>query len=350
MAAKFQQELDPRLDWQIRLTEPAGRWEKRKYIASYEQTEVELDSVTTVLDEAFGKGEELIVWSLREGLLDVLASFGQRSPDAIEPNDMLAEHLHCLDVIKTWVEAVQAESKYKKSWDFEKLCAKLHHNLKPPAIPANFDWIKLGQITAQAQEARWRTLDKAAQLGTRAHELVEYYVKNGNSWGEFKLDKEELAVQNSVSAAVGFFDQWGFRHHSAEIRVFDVRLGVGGTLDSIVRDSAGELVLLDYKTSSGVYGNHLVQAAAYGWMWQRMTGEKITRAYIVRFDKKTAQCDVVPVWQTDIEFLINVQQWWRCVATFRWKAEIRRYLDKVKRLDVKPSPDGGSAVLEKRKK
>lgn len=349
MSAKFSKELDPRLPWQIRLTEPQGRWEKRKYIASHDGIEVELDSVTTVLGEAFGLGEELIVWSLREALLDVLASFGQRSPDAIAHDDVLAEHMHLLDTIKGWVEAVQLESKSKKTWSFEKLCAKLHHNLKPPEVPANFDWIKLGEIVTQAQDARWRTLDKAAQLGTRAHELIEDYVRNGlKHWDGYDPSKEAPEVLNAVAAAVKFFDHWGFAHHSAEVRVFDVRLGVGGTLDALVRDRDGNLVLLDYKTSSGVYGNHLVQAVAYAHMWQRQTGEQVGRGYIIRLDKKTAQVEVVPVWSNDIEFLILCQQWWRCVATFRWKAAVKKYLDTVKKHVVIPVE--GGVVLEKRKK
>ena len=61
----------------------------------------------------------------------------------------------------------------------------------------------------------------------------------------------------------------------------------GGTPDAIGRNTNGELVLLDWKTSNGVYSDYLLQLAAYKALWEEENPDKpITGGfYILRFSK-----------------------------------------------------------------
>jgi len=64
----------------------------------------------------------------------------------------------------------------------------------------------------------------------------------------------------------------------------------GGCPDAIGRDSRGQLCILDWKTSNGVYQDYLVQIAAYVILWEENnTTEPLTGGYhLLRFSKEHA--------------------------------------------------------------
>ena len=62
----------------------------------------------------------------------------------------------------------------------------------------------------------------------------------------------------------------------------------GGTPDGIIETGAGKTAIMDIKTSSGVYRDHLLQVAAYKHLWEENNpGLKITGGFhILRFAKE----------------------------------------------------------------
>jgi hypothetical protein len=58
-----------------------------------------------------------------------------------------------------------------------------------------------------------------------------------------------------------------YKFISVEEQLVSETHGYGGTMDGVAEDSKGRLVLIDFKTSDGVYMDHLVQLGAYRILW-----------------------------------------------------------------------------------
>ncbi len=134
------------------------------------------------------------------------------------------------------------------------------------------------------------TRDKAADIGTLVHAAIEARI-NG--------DPPILVQEPSAAKALNAFLEWE-RHNKIEILEQEIQLvseefRYGGTLDAVgVID--GKYVLLDWKTSKGVYKNYVLQLAAYQQLWnENCPGREITGgAWLVRFSKTDGTCEPYP--------------------------------------------------------
>ena len=85
-----------------------------------------------------------------------------------------------------------------------------------------------------------------------------------------------------------FRDWWkscGIELVRGETPVASVEHGYGGTLDALGR-RAGQYVVLDWKTSNGIYTEYALQTAAYVHALRETYGLACNSAIIVRFGKK----------------------------------------------------------------
>lgn len=147
----------------------------------------------------------------------------------------------------------------------------------------------------QGQEGRaslYEKRDEAADIGTRAHTMVEQYLN-----GETPVEDHPDAIN-----AFNQFRKWEQQtkikllSKYQEIQLVSPDYLFGGTPDAI-GELDGEVVLLDWKTSSGVYADYVIQLAAYRHLIEygvRMdTGEKLAfdkplsgGAHLLRFSKE----------------------------------------------------------------
>lgn len=141
----------------------------------------------------------------------------------------------------------------------------------------------------------WRNKrDKSADKGTIVHDLISKYIEN-----ELGIEQELNIPEDDdqiLNAFLGFKD-WvkmnGVKFKATEQLCYSKTYNFVGTLDCLA-EIDGELCLIDFKTSSGIYDEMVYQLAGYVIAYEEMTGEKIDRCYIVRFDKKTAQFEARP--------------------------------------------------------
>lgn len=116
----------------------------------------------------------------------------------------------------------------------------------------------------------YESRDKAAELGTIVHEMAELY---GNGLDPHLAIPTGLSSEDttSIMSAFGAFEEWfegnRFEIVSQEMQLVSEIHKYGGTPDAIARDGKGRLCLIDYKTSDGVYSDHLVQLGAYRILW-----------------------------------------------------------------------------------
>lgn len=136
--------------------------------------------------------------------------------------------------------------------------------------------------------------DVAAEIGTMAHKMAEEHARFGANFDEdivakqFGVDSEKAA--KAMVAFKAFLD-WK-RNSRLEITDQELHLtseqyGYGGTFDALLVN--GRRAMGDWKTSSGIYPQHLAQVRAYGQLWEEnFPDQPIDGGYhIIRFDRET---------------------------------------------------------------
>lgn len=139
---------------------------------------------------------------------------------------------------------------------------------------------KLGKEGKDYREVR----DEAADAGTLAHAAVEAWVKGANFAFEGAPEVVEKA-QKAFGAFLEWADQTQLKVTHTEVALISEAHRFGGTLDAML--IRGKRALGDWKSSNAVYGEYLVQIAAYGKLWvENHPDEMIAGGYhLLRFDK-----------------------------------------------------------------
>ena len=143
----------------------------------------------------------------------------------------------------------------------------------------NVDHEKLVEIIEQACIQHKIKKDAAASIGTQVHAWVEAF-----SMGKSPKMPTDPLIKNGISAFLNWADGLKIKFLEAESVVYSKKYDYAGICDAIVKIGK-DLVLLDYKTSSGVYPEMYLQAAGYQLAYEEETGKEIKYRVIVRFDK-----------------------------------------------------------------
>lgn len=144
-------------------------------------------------------------------------------------------------------------------------------------IVLNKSWIDNVLIDAKKRPDQLK--DQAADLGTRAHAFIDLIIHG----------REPEAVPPEIEAPVKAFKDW-WKGSGIELVMGDTKVasrihGYGGSLDALGRRD-GRFIILDWKTSSGVYAEYALQVAAYAQAFTETYGLPCRDAVIVRFGKK----------------------------------------------------------------
>lgn len=144
-------------------------------------------------------------------------------------------------------------------------------------IILNKPWIET--IIKDAKKRPDQIKDQAADLGTQAHAFIDLIIHG----------KEPESVPEAIEGPVQSFRDWwmksGIELVMGDTKVASRIYGYGGSLDALGRRN-GKLIILDWKTSSGIYNEYALQVAAYGQAFHETFGLPIEEAIIVRFGKK----------------------------------------------------------------
>lgn len=136
--------------------------------------------------------------------------------------------------------------------------------------------------------------DKAADAGSLAHDLIEAAIHGANTdalvlQATACLDPD---VREKAWNALGQFQAWyrqtGIKILETERPLVSEKWGFGGTFDAI-GEIDGKIVLVDWKTSNGVYTDYLIQLAAYKVLIEECTDYRIDGGFhLLRFSKEEA--------------------------------------------------------------
>jgi len=136
----------------------------------------------------------------------------------------------------------------------------------------------------EAKNAHRHTKEKAGELGTNVHGIIEGLINSVmESNNGFILEETE-----SKEKQVQHFIDWALKHKvkflSTEQQLYSKELFVAGTCDFIC-EIDGEKFVGDLKTSGAIYAEYLYQVGAYRMMLEEMGEKDFSGAIIVRLGK-----------------------------------------------------------------
>lgn len=111
--------------------------------------------------------------------------------------------------------------------------------------------------------------DEAAESGTLAHGLVECHINNDDPAA--LLDGVSDEIRRQAEQAFKAYLSWErmtkLKIIEQEMELVSEEYRFGGCPDAI-GEIDGELCLIDWKTSNGIYQDYLIQLAAYKHLWE----------------------------------------------------------------------------------
>ncbi len=121
--------------------------------------------------------------------------------------------------------------------------------------------------------------NKAGEFGSEAHEYIENYLKSG------KIDEIPSNMKWVHTNFTKWLNDYNFKSIELEKSLHSVKYGYAGTADAIgfIGDN---LVILDWKTSTNLYLENLLQVSAYANAYSELTGKEINSAGVLRVEKR----------------------------------------------------------------
>jgi len=130
---------------------------------------------------------------------------------------------------------------------------------------------------------------KATGLGTKIHEWVEGYIKSKIKKGvEIPEMPKDKAVQNGVNAFLDWEEQQKPKFVLSEKVVYSKKHGYIGTLD-IGAKIVSKRMLIDLKSSNGLYNSVRLQTAGYVGADTEESGVKYDGRWALRVSKSTEE-------------------------------------------------------------
>ena len=130
-----------------------------------------------------------------------------------------------------------------------------------------------------------KLLKEAGRIGTLAHIMIEEFIKGG----VVKLDDYTPNEISQAKTAYYAFYNWiannNVEFHETELKLVSEQYQFGGTFDAVCEVN-GNLVICDWKTSTGVYDEFLIQLGAYRQLIKENLDHNIRGAILLRLDKE----------------------------------------------------------------
>ncbi|WP_343692786.1 PD-(D/E)XK nuclease family protein [Chitinophaga sp.] len=135
-------------------------------------------------------------------------------------------------------------------------------------------------------------LERAAKEGSNVHDAIESYLGGAEvRWQDEKTGNSyNLTEWTSILRFVDFWETYQPELIANEMNIISDTYRLGGTIDIVCR-IAGQLWLIDAKTSNSIYDSMELQLSAYATMWNEVAPEKIERTGILHLKAQTRGAD-----------------------------------------------------------
>lgn len=147
-----------------------------------------------------------------------------------------------------------------------------------------YDEIELIDIAKEIQKAPNQNRDKAGNIGTKVHDLIEQYIHC-----PFEPEIQNKEIKNAFDEFVNWFkiESIDLELTSTEKKVYSKKYNFTGTTDALFKNKkTNEYIIYDWKTSSGIYHSHLLQVTGYAMALEEEFNIEIKKGVIGNFPKK----------------------------------------------------------------
>lgn len=134
-------------------------------------------------------------------------------------------------------------------------------------------------VMIEADSISQKTQQKTLGIGTIVHKLAEDWLK-----GNKVIEPKDEVIKNCFNKFKNFWNQNNLELIESEKVLYSVK-GFCGTLDIVAKDKKNNLILIDIKTSNGIFHNYVLQLHGYKYAYEEQTGSKINKLCIVRLPK-----------------------------------------------------------------
>lgn len=154
----------------------------------------------------------------------------------------------------------------------------------------------------EAKGASKKVSSDAATFGSAIHQRIERVIKK-----QIRLEGVEDEYLPYLRAFFDWYKQEKIKQISTEKKLYSTIYRYAGTLDAVAKID-DEVIIYDYKTSSGFYPEYDLQISAYAKAYEERYGTKIDKCKIVRIDKKSTKIEVVEFDNIDelFEVFLNI--------------------------------------------
>lgn len=181
---------------------------------------------------------------------------------------------------------------------------------------------QLPMFMVQSEGASRRKKEDAADIGTETHGIIESILDGGSP------DVPDNLVQ-VVDNFRTFWDTSNLEIIDAEVMVYSAYYDYAGTIDFIAQNVVtGQRVILDWKTSNGLYKETTLQLAAYGQADAEMRGNVVEHfdmdLIAVRLGKDYPAFEIKQVTNPGEAFAgfracQGIRQWIKDMRSTEWK-------------------------------
>jgi len=167
---------------------------------------------------------------------------------------------------------------------------------KPSFSSAAEEKTWLNNSLAEANKKPAEVLDSAANFGTTAHQFIDDHL--------MKELPPLTSIPEDIRPVIQGFESWRKQSQLYFIRkdtvVYSHTFKYAGSFDALAKKTADQsLVVIDWKTSNRIYSEYAYQVAAYAHALEEITGQRVSEAWIVRFDKEKPLFEVKKVKDLD---------------------------------------------------
>jgi len=156
-------------------------------------------------------------------------------------------------------------------------------------IPSDLTEKEIDRLVKEAKSAHRKASTEAMDTGSAAHAWIERYYDG-------MIDEKEGGYPTPTGDLVkpiNAFLEWDRENKvkpiCVEERIWSAER-YAGTLD-LYAEVSGHLTLLDFKSSTGHWDDHVIQIGAYDMAFRERTGNKVDRYMVVRLDKSSGLPD-----------------------------------------------------------
>ncbi|HOM27377.1 MAG TPA: hypothetical protein PKV21_07720 [bacterium] len=179
----------------------------------------------------------------------------------------------------------------------------------------SYDEIEINNILQSSKDIHKEKTDQAAMIGEYVHSWIEKYIKAKINNTELpKLPVNEKII-NSVKAFLKWESENKVEWIDSEKKILSLKYKYAGTLDAeaIVN---GELSIIDFKTSNGIWDEYLLQVSAYLKAREEETKQDYKNVYIIRIGKD-GELETKKV--NDKELKDCFKAFLGCLEVYKWK-------------------------------